>query len=384
MTPLITENALLEQFCRQSLGCPLLAVDTEFIRQSTLYPKLGLIQLFNGEQLALVDPLAITDWQPLRELFSAPQVTKIMHACTEDLEALARVGIDQVQPLFDTQLAAEMAGWGSSMGYARLVEQITGEQLDKSESRTDWLARPLREAQLAYAANDVRFLFPVYEAFAGLFDSDRLELLLAEGQQLTMRKYQLLPLPYRFLEVKNSWLLSPRELAILKVLVSWRQQYAEQHDLALGLIIKDFQLLELVKRRPGNAASLMNIPALLEQRSIRRHAAVMADMIEQAKQLPADLCPQTFYHQDIFAGYKEVIAQLTSSVKLAAEARQLPVEFVSTKRQMHEFFNWCWRVSDEERQVLPLPEYLCGWRRHYLAPYLSIPEHTGFEILPRS
>ncbi|MDX3774432.1 ribonuclease D [Chromatiaceae bacterium AAb-1] len=380
MTQLITENETLAHFCRQALSRPLLAVDTEFIRQTTLYPKLGLVQLFDGEQLALVDPLAITDWQPLRELFASEHSVKMMHSCTEDLEALATIGIDVIRPLFDTQLAAELAGWGSSMGYARLVEQVTGELLDKSESRTDWLARPLTDAQLSYAANDVRFLFPLYQAFNSSFDSGHLALLLAEGELLTQRKTQHLPLEYRYLEVKQSWLLAPRELAVLRELCRWRLQYARQHDIALGLILKDFQLLELAKRRPSTTESLMNIPAMQEQRSARRHARILTELIHDAKQVPPEQCPQTFYHQDIFTGYKDVMAQLSVSVKLAAEARNIPPEFLSVKRQMHEYFNWCWRISDTERAELPLPEYLTGWRRHYLAPYLPLPEHTGFVL----
>ena len=160
MIGLITDNNALAAYCQQVANSNLLAVDTEFIRQSTLFPKLGLIQLYDGSQLALVDPLSITDWRPLQQLFAKPELIKLLHSCSEDIEALATVGITQITPLFDTQLAAELLGWGSSMGYARLVEQLSGEILDKSESRTDWLARPLSQTQLQYAANDVHFLFP--------------------------------------------------------------------------------------------------------------------------------------------------------------------------------------------------------------------------------
>jgi len=372
---LLSDNQSLAQFCQQALHQPLLAVDTEFIRQSTLAPKLGLIQLFDGEQLALVDPLAITDWQPLQQLLAATQVTKILHSCTEDLEAFATIGINEICPLFDTQLAAEILDWGGSIGYGRIVEQLTGAVLDKSEARTDWLARPLAAKQLAYAANDVKFLLPVYRKLLAEFTEPlKLQLLLAEGQQLLQRRQQQLPDAFKYLEVKNSTQLSSRELAVLRELVSWRFQYASSRDLALGLVAKDAQLLELAKRRPPSAESLLNIPGMVS-RDMRRHAKTLVELIDTAKAIPAEQCPQRFYHLEQFAGEKVVLAELGQAVKETAGATGIPASFLSTRRQLHEFFNWCWRVTDDERLILPRPEYLSGWRAEVLMPYLPIPKH---------
>ncbi|HEX5794182.1 MAG TPA: ribonuclease D, partial [Rheinheimera sp.] len=238
MTGLITDNAALATYCQQAAASKVLALDTEFIRQSTLAPKLGLIQMYDGQTLALVDPLSISDWQPFKQLMSDTGIVKLLHSCSEDIEALATIGISDICPLFDTQLAAELIGWGSSMGYARLVEQLTGEMLDKSESRTDWLARPLTPTQLTYAANDVHFLFPLYEKFTAQMSAAQQQLLLQEGEQLMRRREQQLPLEFKYLEIKNSWQLSPRELAVLRELAAWRYRYAQQRDLALGLILK--------------------------------------------------------------------------------------------------------------------------------------------------
>jgi ribonuclease D len=376
---LLCDNQSLAKFCQQAQLQPLLAVDTEFIRQSTLSPKLGLIQLFDGEQLALVDPLAITDWQPLQQLFQLPHVTKVLHSCTEDLEAFATIGINEISPLFDTQLAAEILDWGGSIGYARIVEQLTGEVLDKSESRTDWLARPLAAKQLAYAANDVTFLLPVYQKLLAEFSVPlKLQLLLAEGQQLLKRKQQQLPDMFKFLEVKNSTQLNSRELAVLRELVAWRYQYACHRDLALGLVAKDAQLLELAKRRPASAESLLNIPGMAS-RDMRRHAKNLVDIINTAKAIPAEECPQPFYHLGQFPGEKVALAELGQAVKEAALAADIPASFISTRRQLHEFFNWCWRISDEDRSVLPIPEYLNGWRATILAPFLTMPAHIAIK-----
>lgn len=379
---LVTTNQALADFCRQAIEQPLLALDTEFIRQSTLYPKLGLIQLYDGSRLALVDPLTITDWQPLQALLAATGVTKILHSCTEDLEALATIGITNIAPLFDTQLAAEILGWGGSMGYARLVEQLTGEVVDKSESRTDWLARPLAQKQLDYAANDVKFLLPVYQRLlAELSNSTKLALLLAEGQTLMARRQQQLPAEFKYLEIKNSSQLNSRELAILRELVSWRYQYASNKDLALGLVVKDAQLFELAKRKPASAESLLNIPGM-PVRDLRRHAKLLVELINQAKALAPEHCPQKFYHMDTFAGEKVVLAEIGQAVKEAAAAANIPASFLATRRQLHEFFNWCWRVSDQERAQLPVPEFLQAWRTSLLAPFLALPAHIRSDEVP--
>lgn len=376
MTGLITDNAALATYCQQVATSKVLALDTEFIRQSTLAPKLGLIQMYDGQTLALVDPLSISDWQPFKQLMSDTGIVKLLHSCSEDIEALATIGISDICPLFDTQLAAELIGWGSSMGYARLVEQLTGEMLDKSESRTDWLARPLTPTQLIYAANDVHFLFPLYEKFTAQMSAAQQQLLLQEGEQLMRRREQQLPLEFKYLEIKNSWQLSPRELAVLRELAAWRYRYAQQRDLALGLILKDIHLIELAKRRPSTAESLLNIPGM-PPRDVRRHAKLLVELIAQAKEMPPAACPQRFYHEAQFAGYKETVNELTKVVKIAAEALAIPAEFMSVKRQLNEYLNWCWRVSDAERALLPVPEYLTGWRKLHLMPFLPLPAHIS-------
>ncbi|MGI5308892.1 ribonuclease D [Rheinheimera sp. WS51] len=376
MIPLIFDNAALANYCQRIAASTLLAVDTEFIRQSTLLPKLGLIQLFDGEHLALVDPLTITDWQPLIDVFANENMVKMLHSCHEDIEAFATIGITDITPLFDSQLAAHLLGWGSSVGFASLVERITNKVVDKSETRTDWLARPLADKQLTYAANDVLFLYPLYQTLKQELNSEQSALLLQEGQQLMQRKHQKLPFEFKYLEIKNSWLLTSRELAVLRELVRWRAEYAQQKDLALGLVFKDAQLFELAKRRPSTLESLMNIPDM-PHRELRRHGKMVIELIERAKALPADACPQRFHHQEHFIGYKQEVAAVSAAVKKAATEQGISAEFLSVKRQLNEYINWCWRVSDQQRSTLPVPEYLKGWRRQVLLPYLPVPEHIA-------
>ncbi len=374
---MITENAALAAFCQQASQQPALAVDTEFVRVSSLLPKLGLIQLFDGLQVVLVDPLTITDWQPLQALFANSTVMKLLHSCTEDLEALASVGLTELNPLFDTQLAAELIGWGGSLGYAKLVEQMTGQQLDKSESRTDWLARPLAETQLAYAANDVRYLLPLLaQLTAHLTEKNSLELLLAEGQQLISRRHKQLPWQFRYLDLKNSWQFQGRELAILRDLMAWRQRFAVEKDMALSLVLKDALMYEMARRKPTSMEALSQIEGM-HHRDIRRHGQIWLGMIKACRELAPLACPQTFYHLDTFPGYKVVQQQLTDAIACAAQAAGIPASVLSVKRQLNEYLNWCWRVSDADRALLPIPEFLTGWRRSVLVPHLPVPAHVA-------
>jgi len=370
---MLTDDAALAAYCIKAAQAPYLALDTEFIRTNTLLPKLGLVQLNDGHSVVLVDPLCIKDWQPLAALLANPAVLKLLHSCTEDLEALASVGIEQITPLLDTQLAAEIIGWGGSMGYARLVEQMLGVTVDKTESRTDWLARPLAETQLQYAANDVVYLLQLTPALLAALPSDKArDILLAEGRSLIERRQRQMPAALKYLELKNSWQFAPRELAILRTFCAWRSQYAEEKDLALSLVMKDALLYELARRKPQTIEALSQIEGM-QGRELRRHGQLWLQFIREAKALaPAEL-PQTFYHLNDFPGYKQVQQQLSDAIKAAAAAAGIPAEILSVKRQLNEYLNWCWRVTEEERQQLPLPEFLGGWRRDILLPYLPVP-----------
>lgn len=370
---MLTQDQALADFCANAAQAQYLALDTEFIRTNTLLPKLGLIQLNYGAGVALVDPLTISNWQPLAELLASPTVLKLLHSCTEDLEALASIGIEQITPLLDTQLAAEMAGWGGSMGYARLVEQLLNVTVDKTESRTDWLARPLAQTQLEYAANDVLYLLQLTPALLAALPSARAyELLLSEGRALIERRQRQIPLQFKYLEMKNSWQFSSRELAILRTFCAWRSQYAEEKDVALSLVIKDAVLYELARRKPQTMEALSQIEGV-QGRELRRHGQLWLQFIREAKALAPAEMPQTFYHTQIFPGYKQEQQLLGDAVKAAASAAGIPAEILSVKRQLNEYLNWCWRISEAERPLLPIPEFLGGWRRDILLPYLPVP-----------
>ena len=201
---LITDEKALRSVCEKAAEADAVAIDTEFVRTRTLTPLLGLLQMFDGENLVLIDPLAIDDLSPFVELMANPNVVKVLHSCSEDLETfLAAFGMVPA-PIFDTQFAASVLDMGPTLGYARLVELMSNVVLDKGESRTDWLARPLREAQLSYAANDVLYLLPVYRQLAEkIAQVGKYEWVTQEIAALAEKKKAQVPLEQAYLHLKN-------------------------------------------------------------------------------------------------------------------------------------------------------------------------------------
>ena len=152
----------LDELCAQLRGSAWITLDTEFIRERTYYPQLCLIQVANESVIACIDPLALPDLAPLEALLADPQVLKVLHAASQDLEIFYHRMGRVPAPLFDTQVAASVLGLGEQIGYGRLVQELLGVELDKSHSRTDWSRRPLEPEQLRYAADDVRYLLQLY------------------------------------------------------------------------------------------------------------------------------------------------------------------------------------------------------------------------------
>lgn len=373
---MITDNQQLADFCHTVPAGATLALDTEFIRTQTYLPKLALIQLYAGDALVLVDPLTITQWQPLQQLLQRPDVVKIIHSCSEDLEAFASVGLLPIAPMVDTQVAVELLGWGSSMGYAKLVAQLLSINVDKSESRTDWLARPLATTQLEYAANDVLYLWQLWPQLQASLSAAQMQLLLADAELWQSRRERNWPLRLRYLDLKNSWQFQGIELAIMQLLCEWRHDYAVRHDVAMGLVLKDGPLYELAKRRPKTLEQLSRIEGLAP-RDIRRHGELWLSMIARCHQAGVNAWPAPFYHGMDQTAFKTLQQTLADALKAAAEAAKIPASVLSVKRQQAEYINWCWRISDEERAELPLPELLLGWRFAIIRAFLPIPAHVA-------
>lgn len=361
----ITETSALAEFCATASQCDALAVDTEFVRTRTLYPQLGLIQLFDGQNLVLVDPLKIDDFSSLIALLINPNVVKILHSCSEDLETFWHAFKIMPTPIFDSQFAASIVGMGTSLGYAKLVETMLGVTVDKGESRTDWLARPLSSEQCVYAANDVLYLFQLYpELKAKVVEQNKLAWVYTEIETLASKKQSNLPLEFVYLGISHSWQLTGQALLVLQRLAAWRMETARQRDMAVNFVIKEQNLLEIAKIQPTNKGALASI-AGINHHEIRIHGDAVLDIVKSCQEVSSTMYPPRVLRLTEFASFKKVTTAIREQCKIVAEELEVPIEIVGSKKQINQLISWCWFKQDELRASGLVPDLISGWRRQY-------------------
>jgi ribonuclease D len=352
-------NALVAQYQQSKI----LVLDTEFVRTRTYYAKLGLIQAYDGHTLALIDPVALPDLSQFWALHDNPNIIKLVHSCSEDLEVFAHYGQCQPAPLFDSQIAASLCGMGHGVGYAKLVETCLNEVIDKGESRTDWMRRPLSEAQLTYAANDVLFLYQLYPQLeAKLSAQRRLAWLYEEGQRMTEGRLATPDLDTAYLKVKNAFQLNEIQLAYLKVLAKWRLEKALARDLALGFVIKDHGLIALAKKQPKSIAELIKLNDLTEQEK-RIHGKEILRIMQTADLVNL---PELVDVLALKSGYKSAFKSIKTCLTELCEHHEVPQEMLASKRHIHEYLQWRW-----DGQLGDLPAVLGGWRGELAAQSLA-------------
>lgn len=369
----VETDEVLARLCSELLNAETVSLDTEFIRTRTYWPALALVQLHApGKGLWLVDPLAVKELGPLQQLLAqAPRL--VMHACGEDLEALQR-GVGQLPGhLYDTQLAAGFAGLGQSMGYARLVEHFCQVTLDKEEARTDWLARPLSSKQLAYAANDVRYLPVVDKAlWESLEGRGFNRLVVAETERLKARQQAPGDPAAAYLDVKNAWQLNSAELAVLQRLATWREQECQRRNLARSFVIRDEALIQLSQCSPADRRGLADCgvhPAL-----IKRSGEAVLQQIQQGRQVAPGEQPERIRRIVDIAGHKQSLARLKQAVSEVAAQSGIPAEMLASKRLLSQYISWdyrCQRGETDPDQGDAQPEVIRSWRHSLLAAPLQ-------------
>ena len=279
----INHQAALTNFCQKIAGAPFIAVDTEFLREKTYYPKLCLIQIATDNEIACIDPLALDDLTPILNVIYHPNITVVFHAARQDLEVLYLTCQALPNNLFDTQLAAALLGYGEQIGYGSLVKQCLDIDLNKTHARTDWTKRPLADAALRYASNDVRYLRDVYTLILKeLKQKNRLHWL-DDTMRTLLDESTYQPCPdSAWQKVKGYHQLKGIELAILQKLAAWRERYAMQSDRPRRWIIRDNVLLTLAKTAPDNQEALKFIHDL-KVRTRHRHGNAILAAIKAAK-----------------------------------------------------------------------------------------------------
>ena len=354
---LVTTPEQLDQCIKQLKSCDVVALDTEFMRTDTFFPILGLIQVYNGQVCWLIDPVAIEDLSPFVEILTAPEIVKVFHSCSEDLEVLKHVLDCVPQPLFDTQIAAALTGYGFSKGYAGLVEVMLGVHVEKGETRSDWLQRPLRESQLGYAASDVLHLLPVYRQLCENLDQlQRAEWMLEEMSLLVGKATTENNFSEYFLKVKGAWQLNSQELAALQLLCEWRELEARERNRPRNRVIGDKTLLEMVLKKPGTNHGLSEIDGM-HPGLIRRYANTLFELLQQGLNTPQQDCPKAL-PEPLPRQAGDLIKQLKKVVVVQSEILDLPPEILAPKRDVEVVV----RHLMEQKKVL-LPKSIAeGWR----------------------
>ncbi|HVT58354.1 MAG TPA: ribonuclease D [Thermoanaerobaculia bacterium] len=337
---------------------PVIGLDTEFVRERTFFPRLGLIQIADDSAAYLIDPLAGIDLEPLAALLRAPAPLKVLHSASEDIEVLYRVLGALPAPLFDTQVAAGLAGAGAALGYQRLVAALLEVELGKGETRTNWLARPLSPAQLAYAAEDVSHLLPLYARLRRELElRGRLEWAREDSAALldTARFDSEPETAYR--RLRSGGRLKRRQLGVLRALAAWREREARRRDLPRSFVLRDDLLLSLAVRQPLTAQELERLPALDAQQAAR-DGAQWLEIVRRAVELPPEELPPERWRPPSAVAARQLEGLFRDAVRARAVALDLAPELLAPRRILDALLRSA--LTDPEPR---LPPELCGWRR---------------------
>lgn len=264
-------------FVKRASSSPVLAIDTEFLREKTYYAKLCLIQMATEDEVALIDPFAVDDLRVLAPLLNNENIVKLFHAGGQDLEILYRTVGSLPKPLFDTQIAASLLGYTQQVGYAALVHSELGVTLKKADSYTDWSKRPLSNSQLSYAADDVLYLPRLYaNMYQKLLEQGRLAWLTPDFEELIDPKRYHIDVYERFRKLKRASSLNRKQLSAAREVTAWREIEAQKRDIPRKWILSDEQIVEACKREPSSLDDLFMIRGIKEHLSTKDARSVLA------------------------------------------------------------------------------------------------------------
>jgi ribonuclease D len=349
----ITATSELADACRRMAKHPFVTIDTEFLRESTYYPLLCVAQMASADEAFVIDALAPgIDLSPFYTLMADEKVMKVFHAARQDIEIVWHAAKLIPHPIFDTQVAAMVLGYGDSISYDHLVQRITGDTLDKSHRFTDWTRRPLSEPQLRYAISDVTHLRDVYlKLVADLRERGRAEWVEDEMRVLTS------PDTYR-LEPENAWqrlktrVRKPKELAVLIEVAAWREREAQARDVPRARVLKDEAIADIAVQAPTSAERLKHLRSLPKGFERSRWGEAIVEAVTRG--LARD--PKTLPHPariHAAANGAAVIELLKVLLRMVSESHHVAAKVIATVDDLE-------RIAADDRADVAA---LTGWRR---------------------
>jgi ribonuclease D len=353
--PLITTTAALEEFCAAVVQDTFIAVDTEFLRETTYYPKLCLIQVAGSNQAALIDPLSdALSLDPFHALMANPKVLKVFHAATQDIEIFVNL-VDKVPtPVFDTQIAAMVCGFGDQVGYEAIVRKMVGAQIDKSSQFTDWSRRPLTHKQMAYALSDVTHLRVVYEKLHAQIEKER------RGGWLEDEIADLAVADHYRVDPEQSWrrikarIQSRKQQSVLMSVAAWREREAQGRNVPRGRILKDDAVAEIaiqVPQTPEAMRQLRLLPKGSADSSVGR--AILAAVAEALARDPAKIPAPKGRGEEMTPAQEAASEVLKLALKVVSEREGIAPKLLASSSDIDAI-----AVSD----TADVPA-LQGWRR---------------------
>ncbi len=351
---LITTTFQLSQFCKSLKGVEYVTVDTEFMRERTYWPKLCLVQLGGPKEAVAVDALAEgIDLRPLYDLLADPKILKVFHAARQDIEIFFNATGKVPAPMFDTQVAAMVCGFGEAASYETLASQLAKAKIDKSSRFTDWARRPLTDKQVAYALGDVTHLRKVYEALKKLLEKSGRSDWVREDMAVLTDPATYAVDPYELWKRLKLRANKPIVRAMARELVAWRELEAQRLDVPRGRVMKDETLMEVAHHMPLSADELSRTRGLSQGYADSRQGEEILAAVRRVKDMPPDSYPSAETRRTVPNGAGAVLDLLRVLLKQVSEEKGVASKLVASADDLEAI-----AVEDE-----PDVKVLQGWRR---------------------
>jgi len=352
---LITDTGALDGFCRDLSKSAYITVDTEFMRETTFWSRLCLVQVAGEQDARAIDPLAPNiDLAPLFRLLRDQNVLKVFHAARQDLEIFYHLMGDMPQPVFDTQIAAMVCGFGDQVGYSQLISALTNAKIDKASRFTDWSIRPLKDRQVDYAMADVTHLRQAYEKLlAKLGNNGRAEWLDEEMAVLTApATYEMDPdKAYLRLKVRDP---KPRFLAVLREVAAWREREAQARDVPRNRVLRDEILIEIAHHTPATPEELSDTRGLGRKLAMGHQGDAILKAVARGRDVPDADCPQPPAHRRLPRDTGPTSELLKVLLKMKCMERDVAQKLVASASEVDRL-----AAFGEDADVPALH----GWRR---------------------
>lgn len=354
MTPIqyVNRPDQLPALCEQIQQAAWIALDTEFLREKTYYPKFCLLQIATLDWVACVDPIALPDLSNLFEAIYNPAIVKVLHSCRQDLEIFFQITGKLPEPIFDTQIAAPLLGFQDNPGYAMLVSSFLNINLSKAHTRADWSKRPLTADEIDYAADDVIYLCHIYQIMTQkLTELGRIDWLKQDFAELTESEHYQINPEKAWLRIKGQNKLTGKQLSIIQTLAEWREKTAQAEDRPKNWLLRDELLFDLAKLQPETVAQLAGVRGINE-RAVHRYGKELCQLITEAKNRPP--IPLTLKDRPAKKTQQQeaILDILTALVRIRAEENELNPTILASRKDLEALlFN-----GDDECPLLH------GWR----------------------